>query len=279
MSQQKRMAILVGGGPAPGINSVIGAATIRAVLEGVEVLGIHDGFEWLMQGDIDHVHAAHDRRREPHPLPRRLAPRHRARQPDEGSRSTSRTRSISLLRLGVDKLITIGGDDTAFSAMKLEEQRAGPHPRRPRAEDDRQRPRSAARRRHLRLPDRAPHRRRDREEPDGRREDDLALVLRDRDGPQGRAPRARHRQGGRRDAHADPRGVPRARRPAQDGRRHARRARSSSAWATGGATASRSSPRALVLEHRRPRTSPQLEDVERDAHGHIRIAEIDSATS
>jgi len=48
MSHQKRLAILVGGGPAPGINSVIGAATIRGVLEGVEVLGIRDGFEWLM---------------------------------------------------------------------------------------------------------------------------------------------------------------------------------------------------------------------------------------
>jgi 6-phosphofructokinase len=34
MSQRKKLAILVGGGPAPGINSVIGAATIRAALEG-----------------------------------------------------------------------------------------------------------------------------------------------------------------------------------------------------------------------------------------------------
>jgi 6-phosphofructokinase 1 len=49
------MAILVAGGPAPGINSVISAATIRGVLEGVEVLGIRDGFEWLMQGNVDHV--------------------------------------------------------------------------------------------------------------------------------------------------------------------------------------------------------------------------------
>src|ERR671918_2733278 len=52
---QERLAILVGGGPAPGINSVIGAATIRARLEGIEVIGIRDGFEWLMQGDIEHV--------------------------------------------------------------------------------------------------------------------------------------------------------------------------------------------------------------------------------
>src|SRR5256886_15712959 len=55
MTERKTLAILVGGGPAPGINSVIGAATIRARLEAVDVLGIRDGFEWIMQGDIDHV--------------------------------------------------------------------------------------------------------------------------------------------------------------------------------------------------------------------------------
>ena len=55
MRDKKKLAILVGGGPAPGINSVIGAATIRSILEGVEVLGIKDGFEWIMQGNTDHV--------------------------------------------------------------------------------------------------------------------------------------------------------------------------------------------------------------------------------
>src|SRR2546427_10378798 len=55
MTERKTLAILVGGGPAPGINSVIGAATIRARLEAVDVLGGRDGFEWIMQGDIDHV--------------------------------------------------------------------------------------------------------------------------------------------------------------------------------------------------------------------------------
>src|SRR5262245_20529270 len=55
MSQRKRLAILVGGGPAPGINSVIGAATIRAAVERVEVVGIEDGFEWIMHGNIEHI--------------------------------------------------------------------------------------------------------------------------------------------------------------------------------------------------------------------------------
>src|SRR5256885_5271937 len=55
LSHKKTLAILVGGGPAPGINSVIGTATIRSALEGYEVLGIEDGFSWIMQGDVDHV--------------------------------------------------------------------------------------------------------------------------------------------------------------------------------------------------------------------------------
>ena len=55
MGQRDKLAILVGGGPAPGINAVIGAATIRACLEGVEVLGIEDGFEWIVQGITDHA--------------------------------------------------------------------------------------------------------------------------------------------------------------------------------------------------------------------------------
>ena len=50
MSQNKKLAILVGGGPAPGINSVIGAATIRGILSGADVIGIRDGFKLANEG-------------------------------------------------------------------------------------------------------------------------------------------------------------------------------------------------------------------------------------
>ena len=210
----QRLAILVGGGPAPGINSVISAATIRGRLEGVEVVGIRDGFEWIMQGDIDHVMPLDDRRGQPHPLPRRLAPRHLARQPDHGSEACSRTPSSRCCGSNVSHAHHDRRRRHRVLGDEARRARRRPHPRRPRAEDDRQRPRPAAARRHVRLPDRAPLRRRDRQEPDGRREDDVALVLRHRDGPQGRPPRARHRQGGRRDADAHPRGVRRAADPA-----------------------------------------------------------------
>src|SRR5213594_4276561 len=55
-THSKKLGILVGGGPAPGINSVISAATIRANLEGVGVIGIEEGFKWLMRSDITHAH-------------------------------------------------------------------------------------------------------------------------------------------------------------------------------------------------------------------------------
>src|SRR5215813_10736363 len=116
----RRLAILVGGGPAPGINSVIGAATIRACLEGVDVVGIRDGFEWLMRGDIDHVA----------PLTIDAVSRIHFRggshigisraNPTTDPAALDRVLN-TLLRLDVSQLITIGGDDTAFSAMSLEE--------------------------------------------------------------------------------------------------------------------------------------------------------------
>jgi 6-phosphofructokinase 1 len=44
------LAILVGGGPAPGINGVISAVTIEALQQGIEVFGIRDGNSSIMKG-------------------------------------------------------------------------------------------------------------------------------------------------------------------------------------------------------------------------------------
>jgi len=116
----KKLAILVAGGPAPGINSVIGAATIRAVVEGIEVIGVKDGFKWIMEGDISHtkeltidnVSRIHFRGGSYIGISRS--------NPTKDKKLLENT-VTSLLRLNVDKLITIGGDDTAFSALKVDE--------------------------------------------------------------------------------------------------------------------------------------------------------------
>jgi 6-phosphofructokinase 1 len=124
VEHHNNLAILVGGGPAPGINSVVGAATIRARLQGLNVIGIRDGFEWLMQGDIDHIV----------PLTIENVSRIHFRggsylgiaraNPTKSPMLLDKTLE-SLLRLNISQLITIGGDDTAFSAMKVEERSAG----------------------------------------------------------------------------------------------------------------------------------------------------------
>ena len=49
-----KLAILVGGGPAPGINGVISAATIEGINQGYRVLGVRDGYKYLAKGDTEH---------------------------------------------------------------------------------------------------------------------------------------------------------------------------------------------------------------------------------
>jgi len=124
VSQPKNVGILVGGGPAPGINSVISAATIRCLVEGVDVVGIRDGFEWIMQGNIDHiVPFTIDGVRRIHFRGGSHIGISRSNPTDDPVHLENTV--ISLLRLNISQLITIGGDDTAFSSMKLEERAGG----------------------------------------------------------------------------------------------------------------------------------------------------------
>jgi 6-phosphofructokinase 1 len=121
---QGKLAIVVGGGPAPGINSVIGAATIRACLSDVEVLGIQEGFRWLMEDDVSHV------------VPLTIADTGRihfrggscigiARANPTRNPQHMRNVLASLQRMDVGMLVTIGGDDTAFTAYKLAQASGG----------------------------------------------------------------------------------------------------------------------------------------------------------
>jgi len=122
--ERPTVGILVGGGPAPGINSVISAATIRSILGGSDVLGLIDGFKWLMEGGTGQVR----------PLSIEDVSRiHFLGGSYLGTSRANPTKSTELLnnvlfalsRLSVTRLVTIGGDDTAFSAMKLEEHAGG----------------------------------------------------------------------------------------------------------------------------------------------------------
>ena len=114
----ERLGILVGGGPAPGINSVIGAATIEAVNAGLEVIGIYDGFEHLMKGRTEMVR--------PLTIPD-ISRIHfeggsilRTSRANPTRKAEDLQNTVNALReLGIRYLVTIGGDDTAFSASEL----------------------------------------------------------------------------------------------------------------------------------------------------------------
>ncbi len=114
----KTLAILVGGGPAPGINAVIAAATIEARNHGIRVLGCYDGFRWLVQGDTRHVvELGIDDLSRIHfegGSILRTSRTNPTRTPDG-----VKTVAATLQKLNVNYLITIGGDDTAYAASQL----------------------------------------------------------------------------------------------------------------------------------------------------------------
>ncbi len=113
-----RLGILVGGGPAPGINSAISACTQEAISSGAEVYGILDGFSHLMAGDAGHV------------VPLKVSDVAFINSEGGAILRTSRanpTRNPEHLRncvdalqkLGITRLASIGGEDTALSAAEV----------------------------------------------------------------------------------------------------------------------------------------------------------------
>jgi ATP-dependent phosphofructokinase / diphosphate-dependent phosphofructokinase len=114
----KTLAILVGGGPAPGINAVIAAATIEARNHGVRVLGCYDGFKWLVLGDTEHVVELEINDTSRIHFDGGSIIRTSRTNPTKTSEGVQRV-AEALKRLGVDHLLTIGGDDTAFAASRL----------------------------------------------------------------------------------------------------------------------------------------------------------------
>ena len=113
-----KLAIVVGGGPAPGINGVISSVTIEAINQGLEVVGVRDGFKYLVAGDISHCK----------PLTiADVAPYYNRGGSILGTSRTNPAKKdedmknvlASLDRLGAQYLVTIGGDDTAFSSSQV----------------------------------------------------------------------------------------------------------------------------------------------------------------
>lgn len=126
-NQKSRMGILVGGGPAPGINGVISAATIKAELNGLEVIGIYDGFRWLIKKDKSHIETLTigkvSRIHFDGGSILRTARDSLLKEDEKGNLIVDEKKVQAVVEtledLDIQYLVTIGGDDTAFSAREV----------------------------------------------------------------------------------------------------------------------------------------------------------------
>ena len=121
---QPTLAILVGGGPAPGINGVIASAAIEAINCGLRVIGLREGYRWLVEGDTSHT------------VELRIPDVSRIHFTGGSILRTSRTNPArdeatiqrvidTLIRLRVRYLVCIGGDDTTYGAAMIAERARG----------------------------------------------------------------------------------------------------------------------------------------------------------
>lgn len=120
----KRIGIIAGGGPAPGTNGVIAAVAIEAIKVGCTPIGFHDGFEWLAQRYTDEQHEM---------TIEEVSRIHLDGGVILGTSRTDITRDrqnlenavAALNKLGIEALVAIGGDDLVSSAVAVERESRG----------------------------------------------------------------------------------------------------------------------------------------------------------
>jgi ATP-dependent phosphofructokinase / diphosphate-dependent phosphofructokinase len=122
--EKETVGIIVGGGPAPGINGVISSATIEAINHGKKVVGIVGGFKSLFEGDQNCV------------VPLTIEGVSRlhttggsilrtSRDAPENAKDKFKVLMSTLKQIGIKYLITIGGDGTLFMASWIERAERG----------------------------------------------------------------------------------------------------------------------------------------------------------
>ncbi len=119
-----RLGILVGGGPAPGINGVIASATIEAINHGMAVVGLYDGYAWLVRGDSAHTTPLEiERVSRIHGTGGSIL---RTSRVDPAKDPASLANVLrALAALDITHLLCIGGDDTTYGATKIAEAARG----------------------------------------------------------------------------------------------------------------------------------------------------------
>lgn len=109
----RTIAILCGGGPAPGINTVVATVTKVFLKDGYRVLAIHEGYKGLFSPNPEVEVLTYEKADEIYSRGGSAIKMSRFKPRDEDFTTDL------FVREGIELLVTIGGDDTASTANRL----------------------------------------------------------------------------------------------------------------------------------------------------------------
>lgn len=111
----KSIGVLTSGGDAPGMNAAIRAVVRTALNFGIEVYGVYDGYRGLVEGNIVKM----DRSSVTDIINRGGTILGSARLKEFSSPDVTQIGIDQLRKLGIDALVTIGGDGTYHGALRM----------------------------------------------------------------------------------------------------------------------------------------------------------------
>jgi 6-phosphofructokinase 1 len=115
MGRFNRIGVLTSGGDAPGMNAAVRAVTRLALLKGIEVFGIYNGYRGLIEGEMEQL----GERDVSYIINRGGTMLYTARS-EEFKTKIGIDKAVETCRkFGLDGIVTIGGDGTFRGAVEL----------------------------------------------------------------------------------------------------------------------------------------------------------------
>ncbi len=111
----RKIGILTSGGDAPGMNAAIRAVTRTALRNGIEVIGVHDGYKGLLEGSFEKL----ERGSVSNILDRGGTVLGSARLPEFKEDDIQNTCVRNMQNEGIDALVVVGGDGSYRGALAL----------------------------------------------------------------------------------------------------------------------------------------------------------------
>ncbi len=115
MAKFKKIGVLTSGGDAPGMNAAIRAVTRLAINKGIEVYGIYNGYQGLMEGQAKRL----GERDVSYIINRGGTMLYTARSEEFKTKEGIAKAVAQTKNIGLDGIITIGGDGTFRGAVDL----------------------------------------------------------------------------------------------------------------------------------------------------------------